>query len=222
MEQALFICVEGADGTGGTTAAKGLVKTLNDQKIEAVYTKEPSDGMIGRYIKKILNGEELMDEAGMLPLFLADRWDHICNFIRPNLDQGMVVVSDRYYPSTWCYQQDMHPPEVIEYMHRKVLPPDYLFILTCPLDVAAERMKKRDIKERYDSNEKQELYADRYQSFSRPLYQMRKSSGIAGLVETGAKIVPTVGHEKVFHISTHDRESVEVVQEMLRLAGISK
>jgi dTMP kinase len=211
----LFIVVDGADGVGTTTASKGLVKTLNEAAIQAVWTKEPSDGIVGRHIRKILKGEELAEEAGMFPLFLADRWDHISNFIRPHIEQGETVVCDRYYPSTWVYQQDNYPPEIIEYMHRKIMPPDYVFILVCPPEIAAERMTRRDIKERYDSNEKQELYAERYSRFSRPAYIMR-GVGFAP-VESGAKIIPTVGHEEVFHISTLNTTPAEVVADMLRI-----
>jgi len=217
MARSPFIVLEGADATGGTTASKGLVKYLNEHGTEAVWTKEPSDGLIGRYIKKILRGEELMDEAGMLSLFLADRWDHICNFIRPHLEQGEVVVCDRYYVSTWVYQQDSYPPEIIECLHSKILPPDYVFILTCPPEIVAERLRQREVQERYDDTEKQLKYAKLYSDFSRPSFAMR--GGGRAPVEAG-KIIPTVGVEKVFHISTANVTPPEVVADMLRMMKI--
>jgi|GEM_PF-4498300 dTMP kinase len=213
----LFIVIDGADGVGTTTASKGLVQVLNEAAIQAVWTKEPSDGIIGRHIRKILKGEELADEAGMFPLFLADRWDHISNFIRPHLEQGETVVCDRYYPSTWVYQQDNYPAEIIEFMHRKILAPNYVFILTCPPEIAAERMKKRDVKERYDSNELQERYAERYSRFSRPSYFIGKSGGIYAPMETGGKVIPTVGAEEIYHISTINTQPADVVADMLRI-----
>jgi broad-specificity NMP kinase len=105
-------------------------------------------------------------------------------------------------------------------MHRKVLPPDYIFILTCPVAIAAERMRQRDVKERYDSNGLQERYAQRYRDFSRPSYRMVKSSGIPALEGSGSKIIPTVGKEKVFHIDTEKRGPEAVIEEIIRLTGL--
>ena len=111
----LFVVVEGLDGVGTTTCSKLLVQKLNDQKVEAMWTKEPSDGTIGRHIRRILKHQESSDELAMFPLFLADRHDHIASIISPELEQGSTVVTDRYLPSTWVYQQDNYGEFFIEH-----------------------------------------------------------------------------------------------------------
>jgi dTMP kinase len=158
----LFIVVEGIDGAGSTTCSKLLVQKMVEAKIDCLWTKEPSDGTIGRHIRKILTGQEAADELGMFPLFLADRHDHIASIVRPSLEQGLSVVCDRYAYSTWVYQQDSYDPFFIEYAQRSCLAPDFLFVLNCSVEESSRRLGTRDVVERYEIEEKQRVYAERY------------------------------------------------------------
>lgn len=162
-----FICVEGIDGSGSTTTAKLLTKRLNKEcGIDALYTKEPSDGIIGRHIRRILVGEEKMEEMGMLPLFFADRWDHVCNVIIPEMNRGTWVICDRYTLSTLVYQQDNYPADIITRLIQGLpLRPDWLFVLDAPVGMCQQRIHSRAGAlriERYESKELQECYLDRY------------------------------------------------------------
>jgi len=192
----LFIVLEGTDGAGSTTASKLLVQTLNDKGIESVWTKEPSDGTIGRHIRRILKGEEIADEASMFPMFMADRHDHIGNFIRPELEQGNTVVCDRYAYSTWVYQQDNYGMDVIELMQRRCLPPNYTFVLECPVEECMRRMEGRDVIERYEIEEKQREYAKRY------------------------KRVPPIGSEQIIHLDSYDLNPAQIVDKIRREIGL--
>jgi dTMP kinase len=100
-----FICVEGLDGCGKTTQTKLLVKNLQARGFNAMYTAEPSRGKIGSFIKKYcLQGEKRVSTAVEALLFAADRVEHLKEEVVPALNEGKIVVSDRYIYSSLAYQ----------------------------------------------------------------------------------------------------------------------
>jgi dTMP kinase len=192
----VFVAVEGIDGAGTTTCSKLLVQKMHDMKLPCMWTKEPSEGTIGRHIRKILKGQEAADELGMFPLFLADRHDHIASIIRPNIEQGTSVICDRYAYSTWVYQQDNYDPFLLEYMQRACLAPDILFVLLCPVEECMKRLGKREVIERYEIEEKQRLYHERY------------------------KRVPRLKDERVVYLDSFNIGPEETVRQMLVELGL--
>jgi dTMP kinase len=100
-----FICVEGLDGCGKTTQTKLLVRKLGKMGWDAVYTAEPSRGKIGQFIQKYcLHGEKRTFPIVEALLFAADRFEHVEREVIPALNEGKVVVSDRYVYSSLAYQ----------------------------------------------------------------------------------------------------------------------
>jgi dTMP kinase len=100
-----FICVEGLDGCGKTTQTKLLVSKLGKKDWGAVYTAEPSRGKIGQFIKKYcLHGEKRTSPIVEALLFAADRFEHVEREVIPALNEGKIVVSDRYVYSSLAYQ----------------------------------------------------------------------------------------------------------------------
>jgi len=101
----IFICIEGLDGCGKTTQARLLVRRLIKMGYAAVYTAEPSRGKIGNFIRKYcLHGGKRMSVVVEALLFAADRFEHVKDVILPALDEGSIVVSDRYVYSSMAYQ----------------------------------------------------------------------------------------------------------------------
>ena len=101
----LFICVEGLDGCGKTTQTKLLVRKLRKMGWDAVYTAEPSRGKIGKFIQKYcLHGEKRTFPIGEALLFAADRFEPVEREVSPALNEGKIVVSDRYVYSSLAYQ----------------------------------------------------------------------------------------------------------------------
>lgn len=192
----LFVAVEGIDGSGTTTCSKLLVQAMHDMKLPAMWTKEPSEGTVGRHIRKILKGQEAADELGMFPLFLADRHDHIASIIRPNIEQGTSIICDRYAYSTWVYQQDNYDPFLIEYVQRACLAPDILFVFLCPVEECMRRLGERELIERYEVEEKQKLYDERYRR------------------------VPRLGDERIVYLDTFNNKPDAVVGQMLAEMGL--
>ncbi len=100
-----FICVEGLDGCGKTTQARMLVKNLKRRGFDALYTAEPSRGKIGKFIMQhCLNVEKRVPSVVEALLFAADRFEHLEHEVKPALNMGKIVVSDRYVYSSLAYQ----------------------------------------------------------------------------------------------------------------------
>jgi dTMP kinase len=102
----LFVTFEGIEGCGKSTQVQLASAWLDKKNIPHLVTREPGGTQIGTEIRKILLSEktiELQPVAEAL-LYLADRFQHIVEVIRPALDGGKIVLADRYHDSTVAYQ----------------------------------------------------------------------------------------------------------------------
>ncbi len=106
MKKGLFITFEGLEGCGKTTQAKMLYNLLNKKGIPFIFTKEPGGTKIGQKIRKILLDQKNdgMDYKAEMLLFLASRAENVRLIILPALEEGKIVISDRFYDSTTAYQ----------------------------------------------------------------------------------------------------------------------
>jgi len=143
--QGMLICIEGLDGSGKTTQAKGLVENLRQRGFDAVYTTEPSAGKVGRLIRGfILAREKRVPIALEALLFAADRVDHVEREVKPLLEQGKIVVCDRYVYSTLAYQGaaglDL---EWIGRINQFALEPHLALLIDVPTDVVVKRIKRK-------------------------------------------------------------------------------
>ena len=103
----VFIAFEGIDGSGKTTQLALLKARLEAEGFSVLSTKEPTDGPVGRLLRQVLTGEVKMDERVAVPLFAADRLDHLLNpadGLRAALERGLNVLTERYYFSSYAYQ----------------------------------------------------------------------------------------------------------------------
>jgi dTMP kinase len=104
-KRACFISLEGPDGSGKSTLAKLLAGRLRRQGRKVFLTREPGGSPQAARIRKLVLGAKgFLGPAAELLLFLADRAQHVADSIRPALDKGWVVISDRYSDSTLAYQ----------------------------------------------------------------------------------------------------------------------
>lgn len=102
----MFISFEGIDGSGKTTQIGKLREFLANffPDLEVIVTKEPGGTDLGlRLRQEILHGDDISDITELL-LYLADRSEHIQRVIKPALNRGAVVITDRYADSTLAYQ----------------------------------------------------------------------------------------------------------------------
>ena len=99
-----FVVVEGGDGAGKSTQLARLVAALRADGLEVVETREPGGTVLGRELRRLpLAGGDVDPRAEAL-LMAADRAQHVAEVIRPALDRGAWVVSDRHVPSSLVYQ----------------------------------------------------------------------------------------------------------------------
>lgn len=150
----MFIVLEGIDGSGTSSTSMGLARAISEQtERRIVVTQEPTKGPIGDIIRQTLQGIIDLPQAELLYLFTADRKWHLEHVIKPNLNSGAIVISDRYVYSTWCYQQLQHKREFVEMLIDAGRPeiPDYVFVLDAPVDMCLKRKKEApDLFEKHD------------------------------------------------------------------------
>lgn len=105
-ERGVFVAFEGGEGAGKTTQARLAAIWLRDHGYDVVTTHEPGATKIGMRLRAMLLDRDttgLSTRAETL-LYAADRADHVANVIRPAMDRGAIVVSDRYVDSSLAYQ----------------------------------------------------------------------------------------------------------------------
>ena len=152
-----FICIEGLDGSGKTTHAHRLVRNLQKKGFDAVYTTEPGQGELGKFIRSsVLQGKKRVPRVVEAVLFAVDRVEHMENEVKPELRKGKVVVSDRCVYSSLAYQGaaglDL---EWIEEINRFALPPDLTLYIDVPPEVVVKRIRrKKSVMERLDTQRK--------------------------------------------------------------------
>jgi dTMP kinase len=149
--QGVFIAFEGGEGTGKSTQSKLLKKWLEEEGEEVVLSREPGGTDLGQGLRKILLGHEtgaISPRAEAL-LYAADRAHHVFSTIRPALDRGDVVITDRYFDSSIAYQgagRVLQPNEVarISRWATESLFPTLTIIIDQPAEIGLARLKSRD------------------------------------------------------------------------------
>lgn len=106
MTKGLFIALEGPDGSGKSTIAKELKDYVQSAGLKCVLTREPGGTPIGEAIRGVLldNDNVEMSSKTEALLYAAARAQHVNEKIKPLLDEGYVVISDRYVLSSLAYQ----------------------------------------------------------------------------------------------------------------------
>ncbi|MFB6359910.1 MAG: dTMP kinase [Halobacteriales archaeon] len=95
----MLVTLEGLDGSGKTTVAEALQAS----RPNATFTQEPTESWYGEAVRRSLQNEDA-DPIAELFLYTADHAAHLENVVRPALEQGSLVVSDRYSDSRYAYQ----------------------------------------------------------------------------------------------------------------------
>ena len=104
MKTGFLLALEGIDGSGKSTAAAGIASALRAEGEDVAATREPTDGPWGRRIRAMAASAEVVAPEEELRWFVADRREHVAAVLRPALEAGRVVVTDRYFLSTVAYQ----------------------------------------------------------------------------------------------------------------------
>ncbi|UFU03415.1 dTMP kinase [Ruania suaedae] len=119
MTSGLFISFEGGDGAGKTTQLNRLADWIGQETgREVVRTREPGGTDVGQTLRQVLLHGSDLDPRTEALLFAADRAHHVASLIRPALERGAVVLTDRYLDSSVAYQAGGRalPPQEIEHL----------------------------------------------------------------------------------------------------------
>jgi dTMP kinase len=146
-----FIAFEGGEGTGKSTQSKLLAKWLEQEGETVVLSREPGGTELGKDLRKILLGHEtgVISPRAEALLYAADRAHHVFSVIRPGLDRGDVVITDRYFDSSAAYQgagRVLNPSEVarISRWATESLYPTLTILIDVPAVIGLARLKSRD------------------------------------------------------------------------------
>jgi dTMP kinase len=154
----LFITFEGGEGCGKSTQSRLLLKKLQQQNVPVVLTHEPGGTALGNELRKALKrkrGSSISPHAELL-LFAASRAQLAAEVIRPALEEGKVVICDRFSHSTLIYQGygrglDFTAIEMLNNLATMHLNPDLIILL----DISPEQglARKRSSKDRFESED---------------------------------------------------------------------
>ncbi len=157
--QGRLIVLEGIDGSGKTTQVGLLADKFREMGTACYTTMEPTDSPIGSLIHQIMTGRMHADPKVIAALFVADRLDHLLNEVNGvvhKIKEGVTVIMDRYYFSSYAYQSVDVPIEWLIQANAQsssiLRPAVNIFIDTDP-EIAMERITKN----RFD----QELFEEK-------------------------------------------------------------
>ena len=151
-----FIVFEGLDGAGTTTQIRNLAKYYEFNKREYTITREPTSHPIGELVRKVLQKKVETTPEALAFLYAADRSDHLYNpsyGIARLLEEGRIVMSDRYFYSSIAYQSVECDPSLIRTIN-SFPSPEFLIFIDTPVEDCMRRIEKRgEEKELFDRAE---------------------------------------------------------------------
>lgn len=147
----IFISFEGGEGSGKSTQTRLLKEWFEKNGKLVTLTREPGGSKLGTDLRKILldNATGNISPRAEALLYAADRAHHVYSVIRPALDRGEVVITDRYFDSSIAYQgagRILSPNEVarISRWATESLYPTLTIILDQPAEIGLARIKNAD------------------------------------------------------------------------------
>lgn len=154
----LFIVFEGGEGSGKSTQARALQRRLRQADIRAVLTHEPGGTVLGKRVRRWLKevGRREISPLAELLLFAACRAELVTQVIRPNLEKGMAVISDRFADSSVAYQGygrglEINTIQEINSIATRGVSPHLVILLDIPVELGLSR--KGAGKDRFESED---------------------------------------------------------------------
>jgi len=152
-----FISFEGIDGSGKSTQIQKLAEFLESRDFDIVITREPGGSTGGEEIRNLLlqgNVDRWSPETEIL-LFTAARRDHLERIILPALEEGKIVICDRFTDSTRMYQgmRGVNLRNLVDTLNEKVIKfdPDLTIVIDINPEISLKRAKSRKtVEERFE------------------------------------------------------------------------
>lgn len=154
MDMKNTIVLEGLDGAGTTTQMKIIASFLEKEGRDVFITHEPTDNPIGRVVRSVLQKKIITTPEALALLFSSDRDDHLYNReygIMKKIEEGNVVITDRYFYSSIAYQGAECDLEFVKSINSRFPHPSHLiFIDTLPESCMARIEKRGSEKEIFE------------------------------------------------------------------------
>ena len=196
MKKGLFITFEGADGSGKTTMLKKTAEYLCGKGYEVITSREPGGTVISEKIRELILDPENkeMDPVAEALLYAASRAQHVNQLIKPSVDQGKIVLCDRFMDSSIAYQGYGRglgdSVRIINEYAVCGMQPDITFFL----DISPEEGRSRNVK--VGKSDRMELEA---MAFHDKVYEGYKA--IAQIYKDRFAVIPASGTiEEVFQL----------------------
>ena len=154
MNKAKFITFEGVDGAGKSTHLTWFAEALRKRGKEVLVTREPGGTPLGECLRDILLNQPMHAETEALLMFAA-RLEHIEQVIKPALQRGTWVVSDRFSDASFAYQGGGRGVKVakleqLECWVHENFQPDLTLLFDLPVEVARQRLSKNTTLDRFE------------------------------------------------------------------------
>lgn len=167
----IFISIEGPDGSGKSTQIENIRAFFVEKKMDVIFTREPGGTAIGERIREIILDRNCTEMNSMTEalLYAASRAQHVAQVIQPALEEGKIVVCDRFVDSSIAYQgygrRLGNAVRIINDYAVNGCMPDVTFLLKVDPDVGKNRITaRRGKKDRLDA-EKRAFHEDVYRGY---------------------------------------------------------
>lgn len=156
---AQFITLDGIDGAGKSTNLAAIQAWFDERRLPVVFTREPGGTAMGEALRELLlNPQTQVSLRAETLLMFAARQQHLESVIRPALDKGIHVVSDRFTDATFAYQGGgrgvpLADIEILEQWVQQGQHPDLTLLLDVPLDVSMARIAQARQKDRFEQEQ---------------------------------------------------------------------
>ena len=194
-KKGFFITFEGIDGSGKSTQIRKLAKFLEDNGFDIIITREPGGSVGGEEIRNLLlQGEvDRWSAETEILLFTAARRDHLERIILPALQDGKIVICDRFTDSTRMYQGMRGPKlrDLVDRLTKEVIncDPDLTIVIDIDPEISLERAKSRKTAE------------ERFEDFGVDLQKKMRTGFIDLSKEFNSRIEVVNGQQSVDEIA---------------------
>ena len=195
-----FFCTfEGIEACGKSLQATLLYQHIFlNKNIQSTLSREPGGTVFAEKVRTLLKDSPEINKEQQFLLFHAARIDHMEKVIRPALDRGEVIISDRFIDSTRVYQNEIKTVEEWEKYYDDICDyvcyPDLTFLIDIPAEVAQERINKRKgVKDHWDSESLNELETKRnlFLSLSKRFKRIKVIDGTQSVKNITEKLIDT-------------------------------
>ncbi len=202
----MLISFEGGEGSGKSTQAKMFFQYLQDNNIHAIFTREPGGTEAAEKIREILvtGSIDKLDKVSEVLLHYAARKEHLKNKIFPALAEGKVVVTDRFYDSTFAYQGYGHGVDlsVIKEVHKLIVgdfKPNLTLIFDIDVIKGLERSDRRLAQQNSNETRYEKLGVDFHQRLRNGFLTIAKAEPERCIVLNAEETIESL-HKKVLEI----------------------